>query len=88
LRDEHARTIEPARTLAAEAQTLEREISNLVNEAYNLSPTKSPYFGKPPHHEGRFCLHRKDARRSIAGTGALTRGIRAPVPIDRTVLID
>lgn len=38
LRDEHAQTIEPARTLAAEALTLEREISNLVNDAYGLSP--------------------------------------------------
>ena len=38
LRDEYARSIEPARALAAEALTLENEISNLVNEAYGLTP--------------------------------------------------
>lgn len=38
LRDEHARTIEPARAQAAEAQVLERRLSDLVNEAYGLTP--------------------------------------------------
>jgi hypothetical protein len=38
LRDEHARTIEPARTQAAEALQLERQLSDLVNEAYGLTP--------------------------------------------------
>jgi hypothetical protein len=38
LRDEHTRTIEPARTLAAEALRLETELSNLVNQAYGLTP--------------------------------------------------
>ena len=38
LRDEYARSIEPARAIAAEALTLENEISNLVNEAYGLTP--------------------------------------------------
>jgi hypothetical protein len=38
LRDEHASTIEPARKLAAEALKLEYTISNLVNEAYGLTP--------------------------------------------------
>ena len=38
LRDEHARTIEPARTQAAEALQLERRLSDLVNEAYGLTP--------------------------------------------------
>ncbi len=38
LRDEHANTIQPARKLAAEAITLENTISNLVNEAYSLTP--------------------------------------------------
>jgi hypothetical protein len=38
LRDEHARTIEPARTLAAESLALERELSDLVNAAYGLTP--------------------------------------------------
>jgi hypothetical protein len=38
LRDEHARTIEPARAQAAEAQELERRLSDLVNEAYGLTP--------------------------------------------------
>ncbi len=38
LRDEHARTIEPARIQAAEAQRLERKLSDLVNEAYGLTP--------------------------------------------------
>ena len=40
LRDEYTRTIEPARAraLAAETLTLERTLSDLVNEAYNLTP--------------------------------------------------
>ena len=38
LREEYARSIEPARALAAEALTLENEVSNLVNEAYGLTP--------------------------------------------------
>ncbi len=37
LRDEHARAIEPARAQAAEALTLERHLSDLVNEAYGLT---------------------------------------------------
>lgn len=38
LRDEYTETIEPARRLAAEALDLERKISDLVNEAYGLTP--------------------------------------------------
>ncbi|HVC94217.1 MAG TPA: DNA methyltransferase, partial [Pirellulales bacterium] len=38
LRDEHARTIEPAQKLAAEASTLEHQLSDLVNAAYGLTP--------------------------------------------------
>jgi hypothetical protein len=38
LRDEYARTIEPARGLAAETLTLERTLSDLVNQAYSLAP--------------------------------------------------
>jgi methylase of polypeptide subunit release factors len=38
LRQEHATTIEPARTLAAEALQLECRISDLVNQAYGLTP--------------------------------------------------
>ncbi|HEX6962937.1 MAG TPA: hypothetical protein VF175_13790 [Lacipirellula sp.] len=38
LRDEHARTIEPARAQAAEALALERQLADLVNQAYGLTP--------------------------------------------------
>lgn len=38
LRDEHARSIEPARHQAAEALLLERQLGDLVNEAYGLTP--------------------------------------------------
>jgi Eco57I restriction-modification methylase len=38
LRDEHNATIIPAQALAKEARTLERKISDLVNEAYGLTP--------------------------------------------------
>jgi len=38
LREEHARTIVPAQALAAEARALESRISDLVNEAYGLTP--------------------------------------------------
>ena len=37
LREEYARTIEPARAQAAEALKLERQLSDLVNEAYGLT---------------------------------------------------
>jgi len=38
VRAEYAHSIEPARALAAEALNLESQISNLVNEAYGLTP--------------------------------------------------
>jgi hypothetical protein len=38
LREEYTRSIDPARALAAEALNLENEVSNLVNEAYGLTP--------------------------------------------------
>jgi hypothetical protein len=40
LRDEHTRTIEPARALAAETLTLERTLSDLINQAYALTPAE------------------------------------------------
>ena len=38
LRGEHAGTIAPAREQAAEALQLERQLGDLVNEAYGLTP--------------------------------------------------
>ena len=38
LREEHAKTIAPAREQAAEALQLERQLGDLVNEAYGLTP--------------------------------------------------
>src|SRR4051812_28822728 len=38
LREEHARTIVPAQALAAEARALEIQVSDLVNDAYGLTP--------------------------------------------------
>ena len=38
LRNECTRTIEPARTLAAETLDLERTLSELVTQAYGLTP--------------------------------------------------
>jgi hypothetical protein len=38
LRDEHARTIDPAQALASEAGGLEQRVNDLVNEAYGLTP--------------------------------------------------
>ena len=40
LRDEYTRTIAPARPLAAETLTLERTLSDLVNQAYALTPAE------------------------------------------------
>jgi hypothetical protein len=37
LRDEHSRNIEPARAIAAETLTLERTLTDLVNQAYALT---------------------------------------------------
>ncbi len=58
LRAEHTRTIEPTRTLAAEALQLERSLSDLVNQAYALTPaevalmwqTAPPRMPIPPPH--------------------------------------
>lgn len=38
LKREHAATVQPARNAAAEAQRLERRLSDLVNQAYGLTP--------------------------------------------------
>ncbi|MGC8640058.1 MAG: hypothetical protein ACP5XB_09305 [Isosphaeraceae bacterium] len=38
LREEYARTVEPARLLAAEALQLEYKLHDLVNAAYGLTP--------------------------------------------------
>ena len=40
MRDEHTRTIEPALALAAETLKLERTLSDLVNQAYGLTPAE------------------------------------------------
>ena len=40
LRDEYTRSIEPARALAAETLSLERTLSDIVNQAYGLTPTE------------------------------------------------
>jgi hypothetical protein len=56
LRDEHTRALEPARVLAAETLKLERALSDLVNQAYGLTPaeiellwkTASPRMPIPP----------------------------------------
>jgi hypothetical protein len=40
LRDEHSRTIAPARALAAETLTLERTASDPINQAYALTPAQ------------------------------------------------
>jgi plasmid maintenance system antidote protein VapI len=40
LRDEYTRPIEPARARAAETLKLERTLSDLVNQAYALTPAE------------------------------------------------
>jgi hypothetical protein len=40
LRDEYTRTIAPARALAVETLALERTLSDLVNQAYGLTPVE------------------------------------------------
>ena len=40
LRAEYTRSIEPARALAAETLKLERTLSDLVNQAYGLTPAE------------------------------------------------
>ena len=41
MRDEYTRTIAPARALAAGTLTLERTLSDLVNQGYGLTPAES-----------------------------------------------
>jgi hypothetical protein len=40
LRDEHTRSSEPAGALAAETSNLEHPLSDLVNQAYGLTPAE------------------------------------------------
>ena len=40
LRDEYTRTIEPARARAVETLSLERTLSDLVNQTYGLTPAE------------------------------------------------
>jgi hypothetical protein len=40
LREEYTRTITPARALATETLKLERTLSDLVNQAYGLTPVE------------------------------------------------
>lgn len=40
MRDEHARSVAPTRTLTAEAMSLENEVSKLVNAAYGLTSSE------------------------------------------------
>jgi hypothetical protein len=40
LRDEYTRTIEPARARAVETLKLERALSDVVNQAYALTPAE------------------------------------------------
>ena len=76
LRDESTRTIEPARALAAETLTLERTLSDLVNQAYGLTAaeidlmwqTAPPRMPIPPPrfpgHESRGCCGASAPRRA------------------------
>ncbi len=57
MRDEYTHTVVRARALAAEAMALERALSDLVNQAYGLTPsgialmwqTAPPRMRIPPH---------------------------------------
>ena len=52
MRDEYTRTIAPARAPAAETLISERTLSDLVNQAYALSPAEIDHMWKtaPPQH--------------------------------------
>ena len=51
LRDEHTRTLVPTRALAAQSLTLERRLSDLVNEAYHLTPEEITLRRQTSHAE-------------------------------------
>jgi hypothetical protein len=40
LREEHERTIVPAQVIVHEARALEHEVSDLINDAYGLTPAE------------------------------------------------
>jgi hypothetical protein len=54
LREEHGRSIVPLQTLASEARTLERQVADLVNAAYGLTPEEVALMWKtaPPRMPG------------------------------------
>ena len=54
LREEHGRSIVLLQTLAAEARTLERQVADLVNAAYGLTPEEVTLMWKtaPPRMPG------------------------------------
>ncbi len=91
LRDEYTRTIEPTRALAAEILKLERTLSDLVNQAYGLTPAEIDLIWQtaPPRmpipSPGRFltaaaeapiqAMARPDSARLARGPAALS-GLR------------
>ena len=68
MRDEYTRTIEPARALAAETLTLERTLSDLINQTYGQTPAEIELMWKtaPPRMPlpapGRFPTDAAEAR--------------------------
>ena len=75
LRCEYARTIEPARALAAETLKLECALSDLVNQAYGLTPAEIALMWQtaPPRQSRRHTptiLRRVKATQKPAEIGA------------------
>jgi len=54
LRDEYTRTIEPARALGAETLTLERTLSDLVNQAFTRAASITSGRARKQFHQYQF----------------------------------
>jgi hypothetical protein len=75
LREEYTRTIEPARALAAETLKLERTLSDLVNQAYALTPAEIDLMWKSaPHRLARARL----SKSSVGCLGPVPRAAETP----------
>ena len=78
LKREHADTVAPARQAAAEALRLERRLSDLVNQAYGLTPEEVALMGSTAPPE---CRWWPPLRRNSSAIPLAEDGIAEPLPL-------
>ena len=88
LRDEHTRTIEPARAQAAEPCTLNAASATSSTKPAASRPTKSPLYGKPPRRGCRFNWEVRNQRGETKAQNELRAKARRPSTRTRIRIIE